>query len=124
MTMMRIPIIGILAATAVAALAAAAARPVTLTKTQAAAITKEIARDRADTEKWLKGDLTSYLAAVERHDFGAKTTLTIGRAPDNDVRLDDAAVSAHHVRIAVEGDTFRVAAVDKDATFLVKDKPQ
>jgi len=52
----------------------------------------DIVKDRADTEKWLKEDRTSYLATVDRRDFGGKKTLTLGRAADNDIRIDDPAV--------------------------------
>ena len=99
--------------------AAEPARPVKLDKPAAAAIVKEILKDRADTEAWLKGDITSYLATVDRSDFGTKQTLTVGRAADNDVRIDDAEVSAHHLRVTVDGDRFRVQAVDSAAHFAV-----
>ena len=47
-----------------------------------------IEKDRAETEAWLKSDPTSYLATIDRKDFLSKTTLTVGRAADNDVRID------------------------------------
>ena len=99
--------------------AAEPARPVKLEKPAAEAIVKEILKERADTEAWLKGDITSYLATVDRTDFGTKKTLTVGRAADNDVRIDDPEVSAHHLRVTVEGDRFRVEAVDGAAHFAV-----
>jgi hypothetical protein len=74
--------------------AAEPARPVKLDKTAADAAVKEIQKDRTDTEGWLRGDITSYLATVDRQDFGAKKTLTIGRASDNDLRIDDGEVMA------------------------------
>ena len=84
----------------------------------AAAAIKTIAKDRTDTENWLRSDPSSYLAAIDRRDFGARKTLAVGRAADNDVRLDDQAVSAHHLRITVGSDTFQVSAADAQARFV------
>ena len=60
-------------------------------------------------------------ATVARRDFGEKTALTVGRAPDNDVRIDDAGIEPHHLRVTVAGDSFRVETLDPAATFRVKD---
>ena len=103
-------------------LAAAPARPVALAKAAAEAVVKEIKKDRADTETWLRGDPTSYLATTDRRDFGERKTLTVGRAADNDVRLDDPAIMPHHLRVTVDGDRFRVEAVDRQARFRIKDE--
>ena len=54
------------------------AGPVTLSPAERAALVKEIEKDRADTEDWLKSDITSYLATVDRRDFEQRTTLTVG----------------------------------------------
>ena len=99
--------------------AAEPARPVKLDQTAAAAAVKAITKDRVDTEAWLKSDITSYLATVDRQDFGTKKTLTVGRAADNDLRIDDREVMAHHLKVTVEGDQFRVQAVDAAAKFTV-----
>lgn len=80
-------------------------------------ITGAILADRADTEKWLKTAPTSYLAAVRRVDFEDHPTLTVGRAAGNDLRLDDPALAARHLRVTVVGDSFRVEAVDEEARF-------
>jgi uncharacterized protein (DUF1684 family) len=113
-------VIAALGAALVAAVAAAEpARPVKLAKAAADAAVKEIMKDRADTEAWLKSDITSYLATVDRQDFGTKKTLTIGRAAGNDLRIDDGEVMAHHLKVTVEGDKFRVQAVDPGAQFKV-----
>ena len=104
---------------ATVALAAEPARPVKLAKTAADAVVKEILKDRSDTEAWLKSDVTSYLATVDRQDFGTKKTLTVGRAAGNDLRIDDGEVMAYHLRVTVEGDKFRVQAVDPGAQFTV-----
>jgi uncharacterized protein (DUF1684 family) len=93
-----------------------------MTKTAADAALRDIQKDREDTEKWLKSDRTSYLAAIGRRDFGDRKTLTVGRAVDNDVRIDDPAVSPHHLRVTVVGDTFQVQAVDSSASFKVKNE--
>ncbi|MBI1795595.1 MAG: DUF1684 domain-containing protein [Candidatus Eisenbacteria bacterium] len=100
------------------ALAAAPARPVVLAPAEAESIATAIAKDREDTRAWLKGAPTSYLATVRRVDFLARTSLSVGRAADNDVRLDDPSLAAHHLRVTVAGDSFRVAALDDTAHFV------
>ena len=96
------------------------ARPVQLAKGAAEAAIAALQTDRADTEKWLRSDATSYLATIARRDFGDKKTLTIGRAADNDVRVDAPAISPHHLRVTVVGDRFHVEGVDRQARFKVK----
>jgi hypothetical protein len=114
------PLVAALLAATMSAAAGTPARPVKLAKPAADAVVKEIQKDRADTEAWLRADPTSYLATIDRRDFGSKKTLTVGRAADNDMRIDDAAVSAHHLRVAVVGDRFRVEGVDPAARFTKK----
>jgi hypothetical protein len=99
--------------------AAAPAQPVRLSAAAAAKVLKEIEQDRTDTQKWLQSDPTSYLATIDRRDFAEKKTLSVGRAADNDVRIDDRAVTAHHIRVTVDGDRFHVVAVDQDARFNI-----
>jgi uncharacterized protein len=99
--------------------AATPAQPVKLSAAAAATVLKEIDKDRTDTQKWLQSDPTSYLATIDRRDFEQKKTLTVGRAADNDVRIDDPAVAAHHLRVTVDGDRFHVVAVDQDARFKI-----
>src|SRR5205085_7265832 len=94
-------------------------QPVALSKTAADTVLKEIEKDRADTQKWLQSDPTSYLAAIDRRDFGTARTMTIGRAADNDLRIDAAAVAPHHLRVTVDGDRFHVQAVDPGASYKV-----
>jgi uncharacterized protein (DUF1684 family) len=108
-----------LAALALPVILMAASGPVSLTPAQREAVLQEIQKDRADTQAWLKSDRTSYLATVDRRDFEQKTTLTVGRAADNDLRIDDPAFSSHHLRVSVEGDNFRVESVDPAARFTV-----
>ncbi|HEY3043985.1 MAG TPA: DUF1684 domain-containing protein [Vicinamibacterales bacterium] len=96
------------------------ARPVRLAKGAAEAVTKALQKDRADTEKWLSSDVTSYLATIERRDFGDKKTLTVGRAAGNDVRIDAPGISPHHVRVTVVGDRFHIEGIDQQARFRLK----
>ncbi len=99
----------------------AVAEPVPLTRAQADSVTQAILRERAETENWLKTSPTSYLATVQRVDFGTKSALTVGRGADNDVRIDEASVAEHQLRVTVVGDSFRVEALDPGATFKAKD---
>ena len=103
------------------AMAVAAAPATTPAATVADSVTRAIEKDRVDTKEWLRSAPTSYLATVQRRDFGDKTALTLGRAPDNDVRIDDSLVTAHHLRVTVVGDSFHVEALDPEASFKVKD---
>jgi hypothetical protein len=110
--------------TALLVLAASSpARPVKLDPAAATAVTKEILKARADAETALRTSPTSYLATIDRKDFGDKTTLTVGRAPDNDLRIDDPAIAPHHLRVSVAGDRFDVRAVDAQASFVAKGSP-
>src|SRR4029078_10643316 len=93
----------------------------TPSKATADAAVKAIQKDRADTEKWLRSDPTSYLAAVARTNFDGRKALTVGRADDNDVRLQSADVAAHHLRVTVEGSQFHVPRVDAGAQFRAGD---
>src|SRR5262245_61227830 len=95
--------------------AAAPARPVKLSAADAAKALKEIEQDRIDTQKWLQSDPTSYLATIDRRDFEQKKTLSVGRAADNDVRIDDAAVAVHHLNVTIDGDRFHVDSVGQDS---------
>jgi uncharacterized protein (DUF1684 family) len=114
--------IEILMAAALAVAPAAPAKAESLDKAAQARIVKDIEKDRTETRDWLKSSPTSYLATIERRDFGARTSLTVGRAEDNDVRLDDPALEPHQLRVTVDGDRFRVQAVDAKAAFRVKEK--
>ena len=78
------------------------------------------AKDRDETEANLKSGATSYLAAVARTDFADKRALVVGSATDCDLRVDDAAFAAHHLRVTVVGDSFRVEALDDTAHFRTR----
>jgi len=92
-----------------------------LSAAEADTLLQSYAKDRADTEEWLKSAPTSYLATILRQDFGDRTSLTVGSAPGNDVRIEDAGVRPRHLRVTVVGDSFRVETLDRGARFQVKD---
>jgi uncharacterized protein len=100
----------------------APARPAKLDKSAEEKVGKEIEKDRAETQEWLRSSPTSYLAAVERIDFGERKTLTAGTAADNDLKLSAADIEPHHLRITVDGDRFRVECIDAGAQFKIKDQ--
>jgi uncharacterized protein (DUF1684 family) len=115
---------GVLAVLLVQVWMIAADRPATLKKADADAAVKAILKDRADTEGWLRADPTSYLAAVARTNFDGRTVITVGRAPDNDVRLDAPDIASHHLRVTVKGPKFLVEGVDASARFTADKKEQ
>jgi uncharacterized protein len=116
----RVLILAIALVAVAAPQAAGPARPVQLAKGAAETVIKSVQKDRADSETWLRSDATSYLATIARKDFGDKKTLTIGRAADNDVRVDAAGISPHHLRVTVVGDRFHVEGIDPPARFKAK----
>jgi uncharacterized protein (DUF1684 family) len=95
--------------------------PAKLGAVEADTLLQSYAKDRSDTDEWLKSSPTSYLATIERKDFENRTTLTVGSASGVDVRLSDPGVRPHHLQVTVAGDSFRVEALDKGAQFAVKD---
>ena len=95
------------------------ARPVQLTKSEAAAAVAAIDKSREQARTWLRSSPESYLAAVARRDFGSQAALTVGSAADNDLQVDRPGVTPHHLRVTVEGERFRVEAVDAAAQFTV-----
>jgi len=92
-------------------------RPRGMSAAEADTLLKSYAKDRADTEEWLKSSPTSYLATVQRQDFGDRTSLTVGSGTGNDVRIEDPGVKPKHLRVTVVGDSFDVEAVDRGAAF-------
>src|SRR5258706_5509180 len=95
--------------------------PARVARAEADSIARGIEKDREETRQWLKSGATSYLATIRRVDFPSGGSLTVGRASDNAVALDDDAVQPHHLRVAVVGDSFHVEAVDDSARFRVGD---
>lgn len=112
----------ILVVIAASSLMASQSVPAELTPQAAAAARATLERSRAEADRTLRESPTSYLATVARQDFGERTTLTVGRAPDNDVRLDAADLQPHHLKVTVAGDTFHVEAVDAGAGFTLNKK--
>ena len=108
--------------TVAAALAAKGVGPVKVAPAAADSIEAAYAKDRADSEKQLREGATSYLAAVARTDFADRAALVLGRAADCDLRVDDPELAAHHLRVTVQGDSFRVEAIDDTAHFRVRDE--
>ena len=92
-----------------------------LSAAEADTLLKSYAKDRSETEEWLKSSPASYLATILRRDFEDRASLTVGSAAGNDVRIDDAAVRPRHLRVTVVGDSFRVETLDPRARFQVKD---
>jgi len=97
-----------------------AGKPEQLSKAAADSLLAFYAKDRSDTESWLRDSTTSYLATIERHDFGESTSVTIGSAPGNSVQIVDPGVRPHHLQVTVVGDSFHVQTLDKAARFRVK----
>jgi hypothetical protein len=100
---------------------AGAKLPQGMSAAEADMLLKFYAKDRAETEEWLKSSPTSYLATIQRRDFQDRTSLTVGSAPSNDVRIEDPGVRPRHLRVTVVGDSFRVETLDSGARFKVKD---
>lgn len=120
---LRTGVVILLGLTAAAGPVATPAGPVELSPAEAAKVVAGIEARRAKAQEWLRRDTTSYLATVDRRDFGEATTMTLGRAADNDLRLDADGIAAHHLRVTVEGARFRVEAVDPGATFTADGAP-
>ncbi len=98
------------------------ATSVKLAPAAADSVIQAIQKDRADTEKWLREGATSYLATVQRVDFGHKSLLTVGRSSDNDVRLNAEGIADHHLQVSVDERQFDIEALDAPARFKVGDK--
>lgn len=90
-----------------------------LTGPEADAVRRDLSEDRAETRAWLKSDPSSYLAAISREDFGSKQVLAAGAAEGNEVRLNDPTIRPRHLRVTVQGEKFKIEAVDPDANFSV-----
>ena len=98
------------------------AGPVKLGAVAADSVIVAMQRERTDTQNWLRTSPTSYLAAIQRVDFGSKPLLTVGRASDNDVRLSDSEIADHHLQVSVTESQFEIQALDAAARFKVGDR--
>ena len=99
-----------------------AATPVRLAAAATESLRTAISKDRADTEVWLKSNPSSYLAAVQRRDFGDQRTLIVGRDAACEVHIADPELAPRHLSVTVEGDSFEVRALDDTAHFAVGDR--
>ena len=114
--------ISLLSLVVIAATTIAPAIPVKLAPAQVDSLRAAALKDREETLEWLKTKPTSYLATVQRRDFGNRSMLTVGRDEHNDMRIDDPEIANHHLRVIVEGDSFHVVAMEPGASFKVKDE--
>ncbi len=99
------------------------ARPVALAPAAADTAIQAILAGRADDEKSLREGPTSYLATVQRVDFGNRQLLTVGRTSDNDVRLNADGIADHHLQVTVTENQFEIEALDAGAHFTVEGRP-
>ena len=91
--------------------------PVVLSNTERDSLTRTIEHSRAEEIEDLHSGAASYLATVQRVDFGAATRLVVGRARDCDVRIDDPDMPEHALAVSVAADSFRVTALDPAQPF-------
>jgi uncharacterized protein (DUF1684 family) len=57
------------------------------------------------------------LATIHRVDFGERTSMTVGRGAESDVRVNDPAFEEHHLRVTVVADSFLVESISDKAMF-------
>ena len=99
----------LLAAIFGAVLIAEPASPVKLDKAAAAAAIEDITKDRADTEAWLKSDISSYLATVDRQaneEFFRDSRTRVARSPSAATCFD--MVRRHETRAGEAGARQRI----------------
>src|SRR5215510_11960516 len=108
MTLLSLTLVLLFAAPTAFTAAPSAPGPMKLDSAQTDSLNKFMAKDRSETELWLKSAENSYLATVQRRDFEERTSLTIGSAATADVRIDDPEIKPQHLRVTVVGDSFRV----------------
>ena len=84
-------------------------------KADTAAWTAGLKRDRDATTAGFADPARSPYATVARHDFSGERPLVFGSAAECDAGLEG--LLPRHLQIWVEGDHFRVAALDDSATF-------
>ncbi|MDD5656170.1 MAG: FHA domain-containing protein [Elusimicrobia bacterium] len=66
--------------------------------------------------------LLKFNAAVLKEIAFDKPALSVGRKPDNDVVIDNPAVSGHHCRLSLQGGTYFVEDLDSTNGTYVNDK--
>ncbi len=66
--------------------------------------------------------LLKFNAAVIKEIPFDKGSIAVGRKPDNDVVIDNPAISGHHCRISVQGDTYFVEDLESTNGTYVNEK--
>lgn len=66
--------------------------------------------------------LLKFNAAVIKEIPLDKPTLTVGRKPDNDIVIDNPAISSHHCKIVLKGDTYYVEDLESTNGTFVNEK--
>ncbi|MDE2291110.1 MAG: FHA domain-containing protein [Elusimicrobia bacterium] len=66
--------------------------------------------------------LLKFNAAVIKEIALDKPALTVGRKPDNDVVIDNPAISGHHCKIVLKGDTYYVEDLESTNGTFVNEK--
>ncbi|MEK7287005.1 MAG: FHA domain-containing protein, partial [Elusimicrobiota bacterium] len=66
--------------------------------------------------------LLKFNAAVIKEIPITKDVLTVGRKEDNDIVIDNPAVSGHHCKIYLQGDTFFIDDLNSTNGTFVNDK--
>ncbi len=66
--------------------------------------------------------LLKFNAAVIKEIPFNKPTFTVGRKPDNDIVIDNPAISGHHCRISLQGGTYFVEDLDSTNGTFVNEK--
>jgi len=66
--------------------------------------------------------LLKFNAAVIKEISLEKTPLTIGRKPDNDVQIDNMAVSGHHARVLMQGSAYVIEDLQSTNGTFINDK--
>ncbi|MBI3297749.1 MAG: FHA domain-containing protein [Elusimicrobia bacterium] len=66
--------------------------------------------------------LLKFNAAVIKEIVLDKPVLTVGRKPDNDVVIDNPAISGHHCKIVLKGDTYYVEDLESTNGTFVNEK--
>src|SRR5688572_7886054 len=66
--------------------------------------------------------LLKFNAAVLKEIPVSKDVITVGRKPDNDVVIDNPAISGHHCRISLQGGGYYVEDLDSTNGTYVNEK--
>ena len=111
---------------AAAPAARAAATPAAATAPAPASADTLIAKilaERVETEAFFKDGDTSPFATVDRKDLPREGWLTVGRAADNNLVLDDSTLAAHELRLEVKDGGFALEKLDPDSKLMLDGNP-